>query len=106
MNEVRIDNWVVVNRGNDTYTAPELQTTQLQGTVTGHPRFHDGESIITSSVVAVIRTNDGGFLIVSHSGTHYRLGQAHPDYEKAYPNAFERLMTSLEKFIPKGNETI
>ena len=75
------------------YTAPEMVVTQLQGNVYGHPnpkRHPDGKIIVTSA----IKGKRNG-CVVTHSGSEYELVDVDPQYEKEFPNAYERLMKTL-----------
>jgi hypothetical protein len=65
----RIDNWSTTCNF-DPYTAPECQAVLLQGNITGHPRFADGEHITTSAIVGIEKRE-----ILTRSGTIYKLGR-------------------------------
>ncbi len=85
-----LNNWSVVYDDRNPYKAPEQRTAHLCGQVSGHERFEDNTIITTSS----IKKFDGE-LVVTHSGSKYKLGDADEKYESAYPNAKERLLKSL-----------
>ena len=87
---MRIENWSIGTPASDPYTPPEMQVTSLSGTVYGHPRFDDGVNITTSAIVAL-----KGGRIVTRSGSEYELGQPHPEYEAAYPNAKQRALALI-----------
>lgn len=82
---MRIERWSIGVL--DPYTPPELQAKSLSGEVYGHPRFDDGDKITTSAIVGV---RDGR--IVTRSVSEYELGEPHPEYEAAYPNAKQRAL--------------
>jgi hypothetical protein len=66
----RIDNWSTTTNVCDAYTAPECQTVCLQGDITGHARFEDGEHVYTSPIVGVEKRE-----ILTKTGTIYTLGK-------------------------------
>lgn len=72
---VRISNWRLVADPRDAFKAPELRGSCLCGIVHGHPKKRDGREIVTSSIVGV-----RGRLVITSSGTHYRLGPIQPEY--------------------------
>ena len=86
----RLENWSIT--GRDPYLAPELQEACLYGTVYGHLRLKDGNTVVTSSIV-----KSEGEIIITHSGSQYELGKVDPEYEKEFPNARERLFESLRR---------
>jgi len=86
---MRIENWAVVV--SDPYAAPEARRQKLQGEVFGHPRFPDGTTVTTSSIVG---KNWKGHVTTS-SGSYYELGQVDPAYEEQFPGARDRLLDSL-----------
>lgn len=70
----KLDNWSV--KGNASpYTAPECYSLCLTGTVTGHPRFADGDVIRTSSI-----KDAKGRFVHTNSGSIYKLGKINPKY--------------------------
>lgn len=87
----RLEQWSVVNSG-DPYKPPEAQTSHLHGKVYGHPGFDEGTEVTTSPIAGL-----DGFAIRTRSGSRYFLGEVHPDYEKAYPDAKKRLYDTLIK---------
>lgn len=86
---MRLEDWGVVGH-DDPYTAPECRKYRLHGKVYGHPRFKDGDSVTTSSI-----DKTEGKLILTRSGSKYELGKVNSEYEALYPNAEERLFSSL-----------
>ncbi len=82
---MRIENWAVVTT-SDPHTAP-----CLKGEVFGHPRFDDGYSVRTSSIMGKTETGE----VVTYSGSHYILGRIDALYLKRYPNARKRFLDSL-----------
>lgn len=84
-----LENWSLIDT-DDPYTAPELRKVRLHGIVHDHPRFNDGDEVMTSSIVGAT-----GDTIMTSSGSLYTLGKVNPDYEEKYPNARERLFQSM-----------
>lgn len=84
---MKLENWSVNFLPFDLYIAPEQIKCRASGQVYGNPKFEDGEVITTSRIVKV----ENG-CIVTKSGSFYELGEPHPDYEAAYPNAKERVL--------------
>jgi hypothetical protein len=81
---IKMENWSVGTISP--YASPEMGSV-LQGNVYNHPRFADGDFIITSPIKDY---KDG--LFISKTGHKYSLGKVDDKYEKAFPNAFDRLM--------------
>lgn len=73
---VRIENWSFQQTG-DAYTAPELRSRCLVGTVYGHPRMKDGSEIQTSEIVKINKKLRRVFTV----NTAYSLGTVDPKYE-------------------------
>ena len=82
---MRLENWSIVHGA---YKAPE-QRGYLIGDVYGHPTRPDGRRVRTSVIVAVDPIAEA---VKTYSGSIYELGEADPDYEKAFPGARERLL--------------
>jgi len=70
---MRLENWSTTG-SDDPYQPPEHQTRRLQGNVYNHPRFNDGRSIRTSSIVSI----DGGTVTTKNSV--YTLGEPDPRF--------------------------
>lgn len=64
----------------------------LQGRVYGHPRFEDG-TLVTTSRIEEIRVEGDYKEVTTRSGSIYYLhkNDVSVEYEKSYPNAYERL---------------
>lgn len=88
---MRIEDWSVTTSVVNPYAAPETQRRSLYGRVFGHPRFDDGKSVTTSSIVG---KNSRGEVLTS-SGSSYELGQVDPLYEDQFPGAKKELLGSL-----------
>jgi hypothetical protein len=90
---MRIETWAVVGHVLDPYGAPETQgkSTILIGVVFGHPRFDNGHTVTTSSIIGKNNKNE----IVTASGSAYKLGEVHQVYEAKFPDAKNRLLDSL-----------
>ena len=86
---ITLKNWCV---GGDNWTAPECRAYHLYGEVYGHPNFEDGASVKTSRIVAIEDKGDHKE-VSTGSGSVYVLykDDVNPEYEKEYPNAYERL---------------
>jgi len=82
-----IDQWELVMRPPSDYAAPEQFFPAIKGIITDSPKHADGSIIVTSRLVDI--END---LARTASGSTYRLGAIHPDYEITFPNARERLL--------------
>ena len=83
-----LENWAVVMLQTAPYQAPEQAACALSGQVYGHPCFPPGEFVTTSPIVKV---EDA--CVLTRSGSRYELGEPAADYEAAYPNAKQRLLT-------------
>lgn len=88
---MRIENWAVVEPNPKQYEAPEARSLSLQGEVFGHPRFHDGEQVTTSSIIGKNKRGK----VVTMSGSEYELGISNPTYENMHPNARNRILKNL-----------
>ena len=88
-----LKNWCV---GGDNWMAPECRTYRLHGNVYGHSRFDDGSPVTTSRIVAIKDKGDHKE-VSTGSGSVYMLykDDVDPDYEKEYPNAYERLSMTI-----------
>lgn len=104
--KIKLENWEFCVRQGSPYMAPECQQRYFIGDVTGHPNFPDGSRVSTSNAVGW--ADD---CAVTEDGNQYELGQPHPDYEAAFPNALERMRENArlaqEQFdaLQKGNES-
>lgn len=78
--EIQLENWFVAV---DTPTS-------LCGDATGHPKKPEPHFITTSRVVGRI-----GDVILTKSGSRYKLGNPKADYEETFPNARQRLLTTI-----------
>lgn len=86
----RLENWEV-------FYHPIGVGTYLTGKVYGHYRFDNGEQIHTSTVVGA-----EGELVVTRTGSRVELGEPHPDYEKQYPGAKQRVLDEGRKHQLEG----
>lgn len=86
---MRIENWSVGPASMDPYKAPELQLPAIYGKVYGHPKREDGSQIKTSYIV----DTDAETQTVKTKNSVYEIGEVDPEYEKAFPNARERLFS-------------
>jgi hypothetical protein len=85
----KLEKWAFVS---DIYAAPELGRFMFQGRVYDHPRFEDGHPVTTSYISGF---KDGVF--TTASGSEYILGEVDPEYEKEFPNAFERIVKKAQE---------
>lgn len=90
----RLENWSLTS-GNHSV---ESGITYFQGNVYGHPRFVDGFFIHTTRIV-----NYENGVFETKSGSQYVLGEVDKEYEKLFPNAYQRLVKSAQT-ISKENE--
>lgn len=88
--KIQLKNWAVASKGKDQYTPPELWVPVLVGNTYGHPKFPEGHEITTSHIKG---KRDG--CVVTHSGSEYELLDIDPNYEKLYPDAREKLFSTL-----------
>lgn len=86
-----LENWSVIHPGAYSNRPPEYRSLHLQGEVSGHDRFKDGTSVITSAITGL-----EGELVVTRSGSRYKLGDASKRYESTYPDAKKRVLKSLK----------
>lgn len=89
---MKLENWGMVSIPAHSCQAPELGIMCLSGEIYGSSEFAEGTNVTTSEIVG--RSGD---LVVTRSGSHYELGQPHPEYEGKFPNAHERLLNALEQ---------
>lgn len=71
---IKIENWSVTS-ADTPYTPPEACSFSLQGEVYDHPHFSDGDRVCTSTIV-----NVDGPIVMTYSGSVYRLGTPEPNY--------------------------
>jgi hypothetical protein len=77
----KIENWCVVGKRTNPYHSPQQVTAlQICGQVFGHPKWEDGHSIITSTVMHV----DGRKVFTRNN--KYILGTVKPEYREWYEN--------------------
>ena len=86
---MKMENWAVVFTDHE-YTAPELRVPKLGGNVYGHPRFEDGEEVVTSRIVSIENKK-----VLTESGSLYELGEINPNYEAMFPDAEKRLINQI-----------
>lgn len=86
-----LNNWSICAAGLNPYQAPETIEQCLQGNVFGNPRFNAGDHITTTGIVSVDPEKD---LVITRSGSVYKLGTIDPAYEDQFPDAKARLFAS------------
>ena len=80
MSEAKIlESWKIVLSGT-AYTAPELKTFHVQGLASWIPE--DLPRHLTST--ALVREEEGGSVLVTHSGSRYRLGRPETEGTKTF----------------------
>lgn len=91
---VRLENWSMIFDQNP-YLPPEVVRGRLVGFAYGHPRFEDGEQIVTSPIVEInVRKGKA----TTHSGSEYTLGRPHPEWvEWLKENEFTETLSDLEE---------
>lgn len=89
-----LEEWSFGIDERDEYKAPEQLRPRLMGRVHNHPNHRSGGVIHTSPVVEYDEEND---VVITQSGSCYKLGEPHPDYERQFPNAKERLIKALKE---------
>ena len=89
---MKLKNWSVTSDVNSNFVAPEMMHYHLQGNVYGHPRFNDGDPVITSRIIEI---NDKGDYkeAITRSGSVYKLYKedVDPNAERDYSNYYDRL---------------
>jgi len=93
----KLDNWSATYVSNDPFLAPELNWGTLQGIVSGHPEFRDGDFVIIGRIVDITEDNH----IITKGGSEYTLGETDQGYEQLYPEAKLRLYEQLRKIFKK-----
>jgi len=83
----QIDNWSIAYSRITPYEAPELRMACVQGKL-------NERGILTSYIVG--KTKDGNILT---RNSEYSLGEVDPLYEKEFPDAYSRLMNSLQEAV-------
>ncbi len=89
---MKLTNWSIVSRTANPFQAPELGTQCLYGNVYNNPKFEDNQDVTTSRIIG---KRNGK--VVTRSGSEYELDGVDPIYEAAYPDAFNRLMNTLDE---------
>jgi hypothetical protein len=69
--KVRIKRWDIIG------TFPLFGVARLHGLVYDHPRFEDGEEVVSSPIVEM---NLLSRIVKTHSGRVYHLEDPHPDF--------------------------
>lgn len=91
---IRIENWSLCIRGYGSYMFPDEQRVSLQGNVYGHPKFKDGEFVVTSQVLDLDISNGKA----ETRSREYVLGQANPDWISwLKENKFTKYVNEIEK---------
>lgn len=88
---MKMSQWAIVSDPFCPYKDPDQIALRLQGVIHGHPHRKDGDEITTSRIVG--KTEDGH--VKTKSGSVYELGKVSDVYEALYPNALNRLMSTL-----------
>jgi len=88
-----IENWSFVTAPTDPWMPPEFGTPRFHGNVYNYPGRKEGEAVYTSELQGYNPETDE-FICLSRN---YKLGKVNEEYEKAFPNAKERLILALQK---------
>lgn len=100
MTKFILENWSITIQPNP-YMAPEQCAKLMQGKVYGRsPEFEDGTFITTTRIITVFE--DNGACVLTSSGSVYKLGSVDVEYEKAFPDALNRLITSYKTYKPSS----
>lgn len=79
---IQIEKWSTTTYpGSTPLDAPET-TISIQGEVYGHPRFMNGQHIITSPIRIIETTGLFGTVVRTSSGSEYRIGKPDPAFVK------------------------
>lgn len=81
-----LKNWALVNVMGDAH---------LEGEVYDDPTREDGTHITTTRVVSLVDPENS--IVKTFSGSNYKLDTVNEDYEKAFPNARQRVIECLTK---------
>lgn len=73
---IYLDMWSLVVKPDNPYMAPELMGRRLSGLAVNHPRL--GTNFVTTSTIHKVI----GRLVITNSGTIYKLGAMHPKYKQ------------------------
>ena len=76
----RLEEWSVTKRNPSPWTAPEVGPAYLQGKVYNHPKYDDGEQIVTSRIMASAHYSAMNGHEVKCGSRTYVLGQVDPKY--------------------------
>jgi len=100
-NIIILDDWAALYCPTNTkYTPPEHFRFRLTGKATGHPEFKNGSTVTSSPVISVIRDIDDDQVVIGvQSGRFYRLGSINADYERAFPDARNRLIDAIAQGV-------
>ncbi len=91
---IRLENWSMLQDVNP-YLAPEVRRGCLVGAAYGHPRFEDGDHIVTSYVVEIDVKKGRA---KTRSGSEYVLGRPNPEWvEWLRENNFTQTLEELEE---------
>jgi len=78
MNHANLEDWSVIGLSVNPYKPPEQKVIHLMGRVYNHPRYEDGEDVLTSMVMHA----EGREVITLN--TKYLLGKPHESYKDWY----------------------
>jgi hypothetical protein len=81
-----------VRFAKDFFASPENHEIFVTGKCFGHPKYKDGTKIKVSKIVSF---EDGVFR--TFTGREYRFGDVSKEYSELFPNAFARLVFTIEK---------
>lgn len=92
---MKIENWAIVGSPFGPFKPYSSEyEISISGTVYGNPKFEDGKWITTSKIVGY---DFDANCVITKSNSLYELGTVNPDYEKEYPDAYNRLLNQFKK---------
>ena len=89
MHKGKINSWSLQPRGDGMCVCGLAQDNP-------DPQWPDGQ-VIRTSVVRNHQLEGDKITVITNSGNEYLLGTVDPDYEAAYPDAKQRLLTHMQK---------
>ena len=86
-----LEDWCIVERKGVYYTpvSPEHNKVKLNGLVYNHPRFEDEKRVTTTTIVS----GGEGDILITKSGSKYKLGSVCFEYGKLFSNGKQRITT-------------
>lgn len=100
-----LDNWSLIqkpwfNQHADGFTAPEMTqgvSLSLQGQIRGDEEMVKNDLFVQTTPPVKVDKDGDVVTVTTLSGSIYQIGTPHPEYEKMFPNALERLVDTMSK---------